>query len=80
MYVNQMNLPNLSVSPQELLKLPLFSHMSLSGIYYKYHTIKRHVHRPKHLSLRVIDLSIYLDESSDRVGEWLGYTDHKLVG
>ncbi len=81
MKVDRISLLNLSVSPQELLKIPLFMHMSRSGIYYKYHGIKQHVNRAKHLPLRVLDIALFLEEPAERVGEWLGHAgDRKLVG
>ncbi len=81
MRVNHLLLTNLSVNPQELLRLPIFIHMSRSGIYYKYHAIKKHVGRAKHLPLRVGDVADYLEEPVDRVGEWLGYKpEQKWVG
>ncbi len=64
---HSMHSQDISVSPQELLLLPIFMHMSRSGIYYKYHSIKRHVKRAPHLPLRISDLAHYLEEPIDTV-------------
>ncbi len=50
------------VSPKDLFLIPNFSTLSVSGIYYQYHKVKRHVGRAKHLKLTIGDLALYLEQ------------------